>query len=181
MNEFRRILFCTTMFMAVVLGSGVSFVFSEGEKDNQSTKDRRVSKAAVSFNMRLVFLVGLEGSGHHYLHASLQTMFMKHRWLQRLNECRLQSAYYLTTSMTENPSVYAEARARARTEMRNLALEGEEISHPGSIAFLTSGSCRTRSELSYPSFGGAEKVQQYIDVRMLAEVAEAEGGLFESC
>jgi len=137
--------------------------------------DGRINKTVISSKVRLVFFIGMEGSGHHYFTSSFENMFKEdHPNVVYLDECELKTSYYLTTSMTGSPSKYTESYEEAREGMRRLALKGEKISNSGGIALIQGGSC-PMPQMSYPTMGGMEKVNQYIDIRMLAEVAEAEG------
>lgn len=145
---------------------------------DERTAGGLVSKTVTSSKMRLVLMAGLEGAGHHYLHRAVDVMFSAHAELTRLVECHMVPAYYIVDAMATSPLHYAEMVDQARIQMRNLALEEQRLPSPGTVATLVlEGVCRpgTVGQLSFPNFAGPNKVFQHIDVRMLAEVAEAEG------
>lgn len=76
--------------------------------------------------------------------------------------------YYLTMAMVNNPGRYEIALDDARADMQKL--HGSESSAPATGAVVTLCRC-----WSYPSDGGPEKVMQYLDVALMAELAETEG------
>lgn len=136
-------------------------------------------KTRYSDQMRLVFTVGLEGAGHHYVVRAFEHVYDKHHDRVRLNGCRLAAPYFFAYTMAESPSHFSEARAQARNGMRKLALEAQLVAPPGIVATMQA---RRKHEnacellmASFPTFGGPQKVFQFMDFAMLAEMAEAEG------
>lgn len=141
-----------------------------------------VRKTVYSSKMRMLFAVGLEGTGHHGLFHAIDRVFTENPDLVQMNECRMFAPYYLVDAMTKTASHYNEAIKTAREQMRHLADKEQTLSSPGSVATIQGGSMMHPSKcnhgggmLSYPNLRGTGKVMQYIDVRQLAEVAEAEG------
>ena len=66
---------------------------------------------------------------------------------------------------------YSTAHTRAREDMSNLAQYGAELNFPGTLVSMHGKG----SKYSYPRGRGPNKALRYFDLRMLAEVAEAEG------
>lgn len=138
-----------------------------------------VPKTVHSSTLRLLFAVGLEGVGHHYFFQAVDDVFTRHNNLVRLNKCDLAEPYYLTSSMSQSVSHYEEQMDQARRQMR--ALKGL-ILPDGSVATMQGANLMSDhvhcedigGMLSYPHNPGPDKVLQYVDLRMLAEAAEAE-------
>lgn len=70
--------------------------------------------------------------------------------------------------MSGTAAHYAEKYQAAGEEMRKLALRGDSLKPPGTLAQVS-------GRYSYPFDKGPDKVLQYIDMRMMAEVAETQG------
>lgn len=135
----------------------------------QVAPNERVAKTVVSNQLRLVFAMGLEGTGHHYTFAVEDLMFHNNPDLPRLQDFQLNIGLYYTASvMDESPLHFSSAQTSARAEMRELARRAEGVPWPGTIQVQRGG-------LSYPNGHGPLKVFGYVDVRMMAEAAEAEG------
>lgn len=128
-----------------------------------------VHKTVTSAKMRLVFMLGLEGSGHHYIMSSVKEMLKDNPSLPKV-EAELPSFwnYYIPTTMAHNASHFGAKSESARQDMRKIAQHAEGVSSPGSIHFISGG-------ISFPCGHGAQKVMQYVDPRRMAEMAEAEG------
>lgn len=182
MRQFPSfVLRAALLFLVVAFpaAAAVGIAVGNGTERLPATSSGVVSKTVVSSKTRLVFAVGLEGSGHNYLAGAFLSMFRGHQRVTRLDECRLSWEFYLVRSMTNSPEEYAQALARAREGMRALAVEGENLTSLGGIATLfqlgSPPECKYIGMLSYPNFTGGDKVFRYIDLRMVAELAEAEG------
>lgn len=135
----------------------------------QVASSERVVKTVVSSQLRLVFTMGLEGTGHHYTFAVEDLTFHKNPDLPRLGDFQLNSRfYYISNILNESPEHFANAQMSARAEMRELAQRATEMPWPGTFQVQRGG-------LSYPNDNGPRKVFNYIDTRLMAEVAEAEG------
>lgn len=121
-------------------------------------------------NIRLVFCVGLEGSGHHYMYGTIRSVLSIHEdELTYISTNVVSNApYYMVEAMIEEPSYYVSMLNRGRGDMKNLAEQGEKSGSPGTVVTLQGMS-------SYPRHSGPNKAFQYLDFRLLAEVAEAEG------
>lgn len=182
MHQFNSLIVRAALFFLAVGvpdASASDVAISVDTKLLPATLSGVVSKTVVSSKTRLVFAVGLEGSGHNYLAGAFLAMFNSHPRVTRLDECRLSWEFYLVKSMKESPENYAQALARAREGMRALAVEGENLTSLGGIATLfqlgSPPECKYLGMLSYPNFTGGDKVFRYVDLRMVAELAEAEG------
>lgn len=172
--------------VAVLLGMLPYYVGADGItagiREDASTAREVTPKTRVSSKMRMVFVVGLEGAGHHYVIGALEHMFEKNGYLVHLNECRMAKAYLVPELMTESSTHYADTRELARRAMKRLAQREDTLqSWPGGVVTLQGKqpkemeACQQVGMLSYPNYAGPNKVCQYLDLGMLAEVAEAEG------
>lgn len=135
----------------------------------QVASSERVAKTVVSNQLRLVFAMGLEGTGHHYTFAVEDLLFRRNPDLPRLQDARLNSdLYYAGNIMDESPRHFSTAQASAKAQMRELATRAEAVPYPGTVQVQRGG-------LSYPNEHGPLKVFGYVDMRLMAEAAEAEG------
>lgn len=177
-------------FLAVTLGAAAPPAMGEphepqinvGPHEPVSAQVRVVKKPVYSSKMRLLFAVGLEGTGHHTLFTAIDNLFTANPDLVRMDECEMFAPYYLVDAMAGSALQYNNSIGDARREMRTLAEKGQGLSFPGSVATVQGGFIMHPKKcvglagmLSYPTHNGAEKVQQYMDLRELAEVAEAQG------
>eukprot|EP00903_Cladosiphon_okamuranus_P013988 g13009.t1 len=134
-----------------------------------------VEKKAVSSRMRIVFLVGLEGTGHHYL-ADVFENICKTAAVPCPKVCSVAKALYPGVSIPKSKEDYKRARRDLRQEMQNLATFAEEELPEGKATMASFGACRFVSGMmSYPNYNGQEKTLQYVDFRLLAEEAERAG------
>lgn len=126
-------------------------------------------KTVISSKLRLSILIGLEGSGHHYLIKAADDMFETNNEISiRTTSCISLGPYLTLTSIESSPLVYTRMLERARIEMHDLALEEKSLPWTGHLA-------RMCSETSYPDGNGPQKALHYVDLRVLAEMAETEG------
>lgn len=127
-------------------------------------------KAVFSSKMRLVLAVGVEGTGHSYFLNVDDHLFDANDDLVRLtsDENVDVGMYHILSSMGSNVRHYSSTIENARTAMRKLARHGEDLASPGTMVIL-------HGKYSYPDGLGVNKVMMYLDLRVLAEVAEAEG------
>lgn len=139
----------------------------EGPFIDGSTRDDIVDKTVVSDKMRLLFVMGLEGAGHHYIMKAHDELLEVHPNLAQV-EAQFPSFrnYYLPTTMAQSSTVFDARMQDARDEMRELAKLSESL--PSATIHLLRGGT------SFPCAGGAQKVMQYVDPRLMAEAAEAE-------
>ncbi|CAM9578416.1 unnamed protein product, partial [Hapterophycus canaliculatus] len=129
---------------------------------------RVMTKTAFSTKMRLVFIFGLEGTGHHYIMEASDRIFQERKDEPQIQKMGLKRKnYFLTIAMRESAAGFGHARKSARREMRDLARRSEGISFPANVQFLNGH--------SVPSGIGSQKVMEYADPRLMAEAAEAEG------
>ncbi|CAN0188320.1 unnamed protein product [Hapterophycus canaliculatus] len=130
--------------------------------------DPFVPKTAFSNKMRLVFIVGLEGAGHHYITGAIQDMFRENP-PPSLNGTlfRNDDAFFLPAIMSESSAAFDEAVDEAHRDMVVLAQHAERLPPPGTF-YMMHGQ-------SFPSGYGIHKVMQYMDPRLIAEAAEAGG------
>ncbi|CAN0098855.1 unnamed protein product [Ectocarpus fasciculatus] len=96
-------------------------------------------------------------------------MFTAHPGLVRFDP-QLPSfwKFFISTTMRTSSTVFAAAFQQGRDQMRELAQRSQTLASPGTVQFVSGG-------ISYPCGNGPQKVQQYVDLRLLAEAAEAEG------
>lgn len=129
-----------------------------------------VPKTVTSSTMRFMFTVGLEGSGHHYVLRVQQHLFDTHQQLERISHDDVVkfAPYFIIVSMAGNVQEYRSGLRSARETMHNLAQRGEKLETPGTLTFMD-------MLPSYPKGRGPDKALKYLDLRMLAEVAEEEG------
>lgn len=126
-------------------------------------------KTVFSSKLRLVYVVGIEGTGHHYVDQVNKHMFRHNGRLVRVPPEDFSAEFYqLPYSMGQGVPRYSKALDSARGEMRKLAQRGAELDHPGTMLLFP-------GRLSYPYAFGPNKGLNYIDLRILAEVAEEEG------
>ena len=133
-----------------------------------------VPKTVVSSTMRFAFVVGVEGTGHHSVAQALDHMFTTNQDLVQIagkNDDVVGDLYTVNFSMGQTAQHYSATLRRARKKMRNLAQRAATLQFPGTVAF-TLGSHHLHS---YPSGIGPNKALKYLDLRLLAEVAEEEG------
>lgn len=140
-----------------------------------------VAKTVVSTEMRLMFFMGLEGTGHHFMADVLGHLFGTNKDLRYFNLCPIARVMYIFNSMGIDPKHFGESQEKIVTEMKKLALAQKELSWPGTIATLQPTKpkeqlgCAGIGTMSYPFNVGRDKVLQYADVRAVTEAAEAEG------
>lgn len=127
-----------------------------------------VQKAAVSSKLRLVFAVGLEGAGHHYLTGALDSMYRHRKDLQRVEACPMAKPYIVMNSLDTSPENYTTAREQASLDMSALAALELGLSEPalatlqGSFTNDEFNPCYGVAMLSYPSFSGLDKVGRHL-------------------
>lgn len=137
-------------------------------------KNGVVKKQVNSSRMRLVFLVGLEGTGHHYM-ADVLDKLCNTGDVPCPKMCKLGGVIYPSLSLPKTAYDYKIARESLRKEMQNLAKQ-EETLPEGEGVMVGFGPCRYEiGLLSYPNFKGPEKASQYVDLKMLAEETERAG------
>lgn len=120
--------------------------------------------------MRLVFAMGLEGTGHHYVAQVEDHLFQTHPNLVRVSrrDTAKPQSYTIKHAMGEDAQQYSTMLSGARETMRQLADIGAGLQSPGTVVLMPGRN-------SYPDGPGPKKVLKYMDLRVLAEVAEEEG------
>eukprot|EP00752_Nemacystus_decipiens_P015643 g13960.t1 len=129
-----------------------------------------VAKSVVSDKFRMVFIAGVEGTGHHYIMEADSAMFKANPDLPQLNKDYKLSVrnYFVAICMAEKASRYTQAEDQAREEMRRVAEQAAEMPEPGSLYVL-------HNSLSYPTAHGTKKVMESIDLPMMVKVAGDSG------
>lgn len=139
-----------------------------------------VQKTVVSSRLRLVFFVGMEGTGHHLFSHVFNNMFMEHSDLQYVPVCDIGTSTYLPQMLAKVKS-YNDSLESMRQELRILAASEKNLPEFGTIATVQRShplqfkNCAEFGQLSFPNKVGPDKVQKYPDLRTLAEVSEEEG------
>ncbi|CAM9145399.1 unnamed protein product [Ectocarpus fasciculatus] len=129
-----------------------------------------VPKTHVSDIFRLVFVAGVEGTGHHYIKEAMNSMYADSSDLPRGDGKNIGvHKYYAPNVMGGEEAKKFSLTSRQATEnMRQLAEWAATLSSPGTLEFFAMAS-------SYPLNAGPLKVMQYMDLRAMAETAEGEG------
>lgn len=127
-----------------------------------------VSKTVFSDKIRLLFVVGLEGAGHHYVDGATHAVLRNHR-PSPLNGTMFQDpkAFYVPAIMKKSAAAFHMTFDAARDDMLSLAQQAERLPYPGSFRVLKGR--------SFPTGFGVHRVLQYMDLRLIAEAAEAGG------
>ena len=132
-----------------------------------------IRKTVFSSKFRFFFAAGLEGTGHHYIIEVEEDLFRTSNHLVQIPyRSDVEGKHYtIQNTMGGSARGYSTAISSARHNMRLLARVGEALQYPGTLR-----SMHGRQRLnSYPMGTGPNKALKYFDLRMLAEVAEAEG------
>ncbi|CAN0163759.1 unnamed protein product [Ascophyllum nodosum] len=138
-------------------------------------EDGVLKKQAFSSRMRFVFLVGLEGTGHHYMFEVLERMCQTGQ-APCPNLCPLGKVVYPVLTNPETEHDYKDARKRLRREMQKLALLVEELPE-GKTVVTAVGTCPGSGigMMSYPNYDGPSKALQHVDLQIFAEETERAG------
>ncbi len=143
---------------------GVYVDVEAGDPSSASAAAGVVQKTAVSSKLRLVFAVGLEGAGHHYVMGAVDSMYKHRKDLRRVDACPMARPYIVMNSLGESPGNYSDAREQASLDMAALAALKLGLSQPalatlqGSFTNDELNPCYGVAMLSYPSFSGLDKV-----------------------
>lgn len=136
-----------------------------------------IQKTAFSNNTRMIFIAGLEGSGHHFVNNVFQAV-CESRSVECPDVCAIADIWFSTLAEFNSTSEYEKGRERLRSEMGTLALTAERLRTEGSsdASVATFHHCGNEvGEMSYPNWDGNDKPLQYVDLRILAEEAEGAG------
>lgn len=131
-----------------------------------------LQKTVVSSTVRMVFVVGLEGTGHHFMNAVLKKMCTLENF-SCPNMAHLAKALYFEMGTPKTPSDYRAGLEGLRSAAKALALHSSGLEE-GRISLLIPGG-DWGGEMSFPTLGGNDKPLQYVDFRILAEEAERAG------
>lgn len=153
-----------TLAAAVVSGSP-DIVLSDDENPSSP-----LPKTVFSSKLRLVLAVGLEGTGHDYVLQVDDNLFDNNDHLVRLTPDGTVNVgiYHVQHAMGKKVGHFSDVIAWGRAEMRRLAEREDELPSPGTVMII-------HGKYSYPDGLGLNKVMMYLDLRLLAEAAEAEG------
>lgn len=135
-----------------------------------SSSDGVLPKSIFSSKLRLVLAVGLEGTGHNYFCQVDDHLFDNNPGLTRLpsNDYLNIARFHIRSGMGDDVKHYRTALASAKAQMRLLEQAEEVLPSPGTVMII-------HGKYSYPDNFGANKALMYLDLRLLAEVAEEEG------
>lgn len=127
-------------------------------------------KTIFSSKLRVVLAVGLEGTGHNYFLQVDDDLFANNPDLVRLtgHDALNMGIYHIQYSMADNVQRYVTTIDMARAQMRKLVQRSADLPAPGTVLYL-------HGKFSYPDGMGLNKALMYLDLRMLAEMAEEEG------
>lgn len=140
-----------------------------------------IAKTVVSSRLRLIFFVGLEGSGHHFAREAFEGVFEDHDDLQEVDECNITSSIYVPQALNGTAAHYRKKRESLRLEMNKLAALEKGLQAPGSFLTVQRTNraqikrCGKGPEYSYPNGHGPNKALAFADLQLLAELAEEEG------
>lgn len=137
-----------------------------------------IKKTVVSSRFRLVFAIGLEGSGHHYFIPALEQVFHDNKGLVRVKAGEVLSPNYFPDAYTRRPSVYSDAVNQGIRAMKDVAAQADKLGEPGTFASAHQpqhSKTGCGKLYSYPCKAGSDKMLQFIDATMLAQAAEAAG------
>ncbi|CAM9172629.1 unnamed protein product [Ectocarpus sp. 8 AP-2014] len=134
-----------------------------------------VEKKTVSSRLRVMFLVGLEGTGHHYFLNVFDDVCTTAA-VPCSKACPIAKALYPSLATPRTKQDYERARRELRRELENLAAYPAEFMTEGQATIAQFVTCRSKSGMmSFPNFNGNDKALQYVDFRLLAEEAERAG------
>ena len=132
-----------------------------------------VNKTVFSSKTRMVFLVGLEGTGHHFMNEILQRMCEADpTTLVCPDVCPIADALMNGMARANSTINYKYGREKLRNETEALALTMDGSERLYLATFQACARKGIKSELSFPSFSGEDKPLQYVDLRVLAAEAE---------
>ena len=123
---------------------------------NVSTTESETStviKTVFSSKLRLIMMVGAEGTGHGFIVAVKNHMFRTNDQLVGVpSEYMITSwRYHIRTSMDATALRYSSNLAAAKTDMRKMAEHGAQLQFPGTIALF-------KKKNSYPDGHPPKKV-----------------------
>ena len=145
-----------------------------GVLENANAAPGVLEKTVFSSKIRMVFLVGLEGSGHHLMNSVLRKVCaFDSVWCPDV--CHIAGVLYNRVSTPETELEYRDGLEELNTAMDALALNAHGSNDSERVALATFSSCNESyhvGTMSYPVFGGEDKAIQQVDLRILAAEAE---------
>lgn len=141
----------------------------------------KIPKTVISTKLRVVFIAGLEGTGHHFFTTVFKEFYEANRNLTTPALCEVEKSMFLPHSMSGSTKNYQDSRKKMRKEIKMVASVQKKVEYPGTVLTVQKtsrhqmASCSERPEFSYPSGVGSDKVLQVPDLVMLAEIAESKG------
>lgn len=132
-----------------------------------------VEKTVFSSKMRMVFLVGLEGSGHHFMNSVLNEV-CAFDTVRCPKICPIAEVLINEVSTPNTTLEYGDGLEKLRNAMDALALTMKESDEETAMSVATFQDCHAHhvGQMSFPNFGGRDKALQYVDLRILAAEAE---------
>lgn len=181
---------CRTRVSLVIYVLGMMLAMRATAKDRelvpstefvQSATSSVTAKTVVSSRLRVIIVVGLEGTGHHYFEQVFKSLFKRHNNLAVLSACFISRGIYLNRSMDGTVSNYRKLREVMRSGMKTLAASEDHLEAPGTILAVQKQTAKDRrkcsllGEMSFPNGHGPNKVLKYPDIQQVAQIAEEEG------
>lgn len=131
-----------------------------------------VEKKTFSSKMRLVFLVGVEGTGHHLVNKALEQVCQSADVVCP-NVCSIAEGLYKYLGKFNTASRYKEGIERLRRGMNELRSTADGLGNVTSPMLASFFACEGQvGEMSFPNLVGADKALQYVDLKILAAEAE---------
>ena len=142
---------------------------------NDHDNSGMLDKTVFSPKIRMVFLVGLEGSGHHLMTSVLERVCTSARVICP-HVCPIADAAYNSMGCASTTSEYEQGIDSLRNEMDALALTLDSLQDGGDVVLANFHDCPGRKYrvgmMSFPNYHGPDKPLQYVDLKILAEEAE---------
>lgn len=131
-----------------------------------------MKKTAFSSNKRMIFAVGLEGTGHHFVHPLIRSVCELETVVCPDMCGDMYKGIYTKMGRPETATVYKTGLASVQQAMEELAVSAYGLNGTASI-LAHFANCKT--SLSYPNNSGPDKPLQYVDMKILAREAERAG------
>jgi len=134
-----------------------------------------LDKTVFSPKIRMVFLVGLEGSGHHLM-TNVLGRVCQSGGVFCPSVCPIADTLYNSIGCASTASEYERGVESLRNAMDALAFTLDGFRGGGDTVLLNFHDCPGRTYhvgmMSFPNYHGSDKPLQYVDLRLLAEEAE---------
>jgi len=138
-------------------------------KFDASSSEGRVAKSVFSHTKRLLFVAGLEGSGHHGWNEIFHVCISTEKCFE---DRRISRALFRRQNGTSYGVFTAESVGESG---RDLVATYDGLKAFKQVAIDGLYILRGAGELSYPNFGGKHKSMNHPDVSMLAVLADSIG------